>query len=287
MRQTRQRYCQMRRSATVVLLLLGFTSVPCISQTQKLSAHDLVDRAMRAQIAAQSDSSRFDYFQTQLEKRQTRTYRMIESDAGSVQRLVAINGETLNPKQRDSEIQNLENLLRHPTVQRERQEEDSYEDARRQKIISVLGKAFLYEIESRENEGPIVRLHFKPDPNFRADSREAKVCAGLEGTMWIDSLNGRFVRAEGTLVRPVDFGWGLFGHLNEGGHFGIEQNEIDPGVWRITKLDVSFKGRVLIFKGLDIRVQEHSFNFHRIAENLSLSDAVEMLRQDVVVPSEQ
>jgi hypothetical protein len=235
---------------------------------------------MQAQVAAQDDTSRFDYLQNQFDKRDTRTYRVVESDAGDVQRMIAVNDRALNPKQRDSEEQALNKLLTDPSVQRNRQKDDADENARRQKIISVLGKAFLYNIEDTENGGQVVRLHFRPNPQFHSDSREAKVCAGLEGTMWIDQVNGRFTRAEGTLVRGVDFGWGLFGHLDRGGHFAIEQTEVDPAVWRITDLDISFKGTMLIFKSLKIRVHEHSFKFHRISAHLSLADAVEKLRQE-------
>ena len=275
-----------RRSSS----LFVFAVVACCSSSfayhEQVSAQDLVGRAMRAQFAAQGDVSRFEYLQTQLERRDTRTYRIVESDAGGVQRLIAINDQELTPKQREHEEQWLDKLVLDPTIQRERQRDDAEEEARRQKLIAVLGKAFLYEIEGTERGGEVVRLHFRPNPQFHADSREAKVCAGLEGTMWIDEFEQRFTRAEGTLVRGVDFGWGLFGRLDKGGHFAIEQTEVDPGVWRITDLDVSFRGTMLIFKTLNIRVREHSFKFNRVPDHLSLQDAVERLRRQGPSPSE-
>lgn len=247
---------------------------------QQISARELIDRAMQAQVAAQNDTSRFEYLRKQSDKRNTRTYRIVESDAGDVQWMIAVNDQDLAPKQREKEEQWLEKLLVDPTIQKDRQKADGAENGRRQKIISVLGKAFLYDVEGTENDGRIVRLHFRPNPQFHADSREAKVCAGLEGTMWIDQVSERFTRAEGNLVRGVDFGWGVFGHLGKGGHFAIEQTEVDPGVWRITDLDIDFKGSMLIFKSLNIRVHEHSFSFQRIPDHLSLADAVEKLRHE-------
>jgi len=254
--------------------------VRCVAYDEQLSAKELVDQAILAQVAAQNDTSRFEYLQRQLEKRDTKTYRVVESDAGSVQRTIAIDGRELAPQQREHEQEWLDKLLANPSIQKNRQKEDADEDARRQKLIVVLGKAFLYEIEGIENDGQIVRLRFRPNPKFHADSREAKVCAGLEGTMRIDRVKQRFMRAEGTLIRGVDFGWGVFGHLNKGGHFAIEQTQVDPGVWRITGLDLDFKGSMLIVKSLKIRVREHSFNFRRVPDHLSLKDAVEMLRRE-------
>jgi hypothetical protein len=63
-------------------------------------------------------------------------------------------------------------------------------------------------------------------------------------------------------------------------HFAIEQTEVDPGVWRVTELDFNFKGSMLIFKSLNIRVREHSFKFQRLPDHLSFQDAIEMLRQN-------
>lgn len=266
-------------TSAVVAVVVVFVST-CLAIDEQMGARELVDRAMQAQVAAQHDTSRFEYLQNQLDKRVTRTYRIVESDAGDVEWMIAVNDRDLSPKQREKEEQWLEKLLADPTIQKDREKNDAAENSRRQKIISVLGRAFLYDLEGTENDGRIVRLHFRPNPQFHPDSREAKVCAGLEGTMWIDQLNGRFTRAEGTLRRGVDFGWGLFGHLDRGGHFAIEQTEVDAGVWRVTNLDINFKGTMLIFKSLTIRVHEHSFKFHRIPAHLSLVDAVERLRKE-------
>jgi hypothetical protein len=82
------------------------------------------------------------------------------------------------------------------------------------------------------------------------------------------------------LIRDVDFGWGFLGHLAKGGHFAIEQTEVDSSVWRITKMDVSFKGSMLIFKSLNIRVREQSSQFCRIPDHLNLQEAVEMSRHE-------
>lgn len=269
--------------SAAVIIVVVFAST-CLAHDEQISARELVDRAMQAQVAAQHDTSRFEYLQKQLDKRDTRTYRIVESDAGDVEWMIAVNDQDLAPKQREKEEQLLEKLLADPTIQRDRQKDDAAENDRRQKIISVLGRAFLYDLEGTENDGRIVRLHFRPNPQFHPDSREAKVCAGLEGTMWIDQLNGRFTRAEGTLVRGVDFGWGIFGHLDKGGHFSIEQTEVYPGMWRITDLNINFKGTMLLFKTLNIREHEHSFRFYPVPNHLSLADAVEKLRQEPSPP---
>jgi hypothetical protein len=134
-------------SAIGVTLLLFVFHLPCLANDEQLSAQELVNRAMRAQVAAQDDKSKFEYLLSELEKGDTRTYRVIESDTGDVQRLIAINDQELTPQQRAYEDQWSEKLLADPSIQKNRQKEDAEEAARRQKIIIVLGEAFLYEIE--------------------------------------------------------------------------------------------------------------------------------------------
>jgi len=267
--------------------VLGITAVlisclPCIAFDEQLGLKELIDRATRAQVAAQGEGARFQYLRKEHEKEDARTYRVVESDAGSVKRMVAINDKDLTSEQRAHEGRWLDKLLANPSILKEQQKKDAEEEARRQKIITVLGRAFLYEIEGIEDGGNTVRLHFRPNPTFRADSRAAKVCAGLEGTMWIDRGKQRFTRAKGTLIRGVDFGWGFLGHLDKGGNFEIEQTEVDPGVWRLTDLNLSLKGKMLAFRSLNLRVREHSFDYQRVLDHLSLQDAVKILRHDPV-----
>ena len=149
---------------------------------------------------------------------------------------------------------------------------------RRGKIIRALPRAFLYAYEGTEQGGRIIRLSFRPDPKFVPADRESEVCRGLQGTMWIDAASHRFLRAEGTLVRGVNFGWGVLGHLDKGGHFSLRQTEVAPGTWRITSIDLHFTGSMLLFKDFNIDLDTQSSAFQRVADHLSLVAGADVLR---------
>jgi hypothetical protein len=195
-----------------------------------------------------------------------------------VEWLVAQNDRPLTDAQRRRESAWLDRVVANPDIMRKAQQEDRQETERREKIIRVLPQAFLYQIEAEEDMGRKIRLHFTANPAFKPASREAQICRGLQGTLWIDAQNGIFSKAEGKLVRNVNFGWGFLGNLDAGGYFSLEQAEVSPGVWRITTIKVSLSGTKLLFKPINIRVNEQTSGFRRVPDHLTAENAVEMLR---------
>jgi hypothetical protein len=249
-----------------------------LASSTKESAKDLVAAAAQNELPS-ANAPRFHYFEhRQTDTVHTATYQIVETDAGPLESRVAVDGKPLNPSQRHSEEEWLAKLLAHPEIQQDRQQEEERETERRKKLITVLPEAFLYQQEGTEQQGRIVRLHFRPNPDFHASSREAQVFRGMEGTLWVDTVALRFVRAEGTLFQSVSFGWGILGHLNKGGNFYVEESEVAPDVWRMTNLRLHFDGSMLIFKSIQVRVQNQSYGYRKVPEHLSLEQGVQFLR---------
>jgi hypothetical protein len=265
----------------LLLLLWGAFVVPSASLGQSNSfaaARELVKVAMKNQLRNDQDTAHFRYYERRTGQKGSRTYELIESDAGTVEWLVAQNDRPLTEPQRRRESAWLARVLANHDIMRKAQQEDRLEAERRQKIIRVLPQAFLYQIEEKEDLGRKIRLHFSANPAFKPASREAQICRGLQGALWIDTQNGIFLKAEGKLVRNVNFGWGFLGYLDAGGYFSLEQTEVSPGVWRITTIKVILTGSKLLFKSINIRVNEQASGFRRVPDHLTLENAVAMLR---------
>ena len=98
------------------------------------------------------------------------------------------------------------------------------------------------------------------------------------------------------LFKDVNFGWGILGRLNKGGKFEVVQSQVSPGVWRITTLDLDFKGRVFLFNSLKIFRKESSTGFvstpdrvtarSGIAQLLSKYKAVAGVTPAIVMPAQ-
>lgn len=264
---------------SLFLLSVAFV-VPSASlgQNNSSATRELVKVAIQNQLRNDQGSARFRYYERRTDQKSSQTYELIESDAGTVEWMVAQNDAPLTNAQRLRESAWLDRVVANHEIMRKAQQEDRLEAERRQKLIRVLSQAFLYDIEEKEDLGRKVRLHFRANPAFKPASREAQICRGLQGTIWIDTQNGTFSKAEGKLVRNVNFGWGFLGYLNAGGYFSLEQTEVIPGVWRIATIKVSLTGKKLFFKPINILVNEEVSGFRRVPDHLTLENAAELLR---------
>ena len=52
----------------------------------------------------------------------------------------------------------------------------------------------------------------------------------------------------------------------------MEQAEVTKEDWEITRMNLSFTGKVLLFKSLNIKSDETFSDFQRVPGNLSLKD---------------
>ena len=86
----------------------------------------------------------------------------------------------------------------------------------------------------RGGDGNLAKLSFRPNPNFHPPSLEARVFHDMEGEMWVDCKQERLAAFNGQLKQDVNFGFGLLGHLDKGGHFEVRQAEVVPGHWDMT-----------------------------------------------------
>src|SRR5436305_378613 len=84
----------------------------------------------------------------------------------------------------------------------------------------------------------------EPNPNCDTPNQETKVYRGMEGEMLIDLSDMRLAKIEAKLFRDVAFGWGILGHLDQGGQFVVEQKPVTGGHWEPSHMVLNFTGKV-------------------------------------------
>jgi hypothetical protein len=207
---------------------------------------------------------------------------VIETGAGDVARLIAINDQPLTPPQRAEEDARLQNLVRHPELQKQKKKEQRQDDEQVSKMFRELPKAFLYDYEGVEQgqSGELIRLKFVPNPRYQPPSREISVYKAMSGKLWVAVPEYRLARIEATLFRDMHFGWGILGHLDKGGHFCIEQSKITPTRWDVTYQNIQFNGKVLLFKNISQHEVGRLSDYRRVPDNLTLAQGIEMLKKN-------
>jgi hypothetical protein len=248
---------------------------------------ELVRKTVQSEVAASNSDLRVMFMDRKETPRGSQTKLMVETRDGMAGMVVAINDKPLPPEQRQAEEARLAGLANN-REQLEKKRKIEKEDAERvTRIMKALPDAFLYDPDGTErgnqNVGKagteLVRLKFRPNPKYTPPSHVEQVLTGMQGYLLIDAGQHRIAKIDGTLMKEVGFGWGILGHLDQGGHFLVEQAEVIPGVWEITRMSLSLTGRVLLFKSLNIKSDEVFNNFLAAPANLSFAQGVELLKK--------
>jgi hypothetical protein len=169
--------------------------------------------------------------------------------------------------------------MRDPAGLQKSQREKNEDQARSQRFLKALPDAFVFEYEQRRED--LVELRFKPNAHFRPTSHEAAVLHAMEGTLWVSGRQKRLVEISGHLTHPVNFGGGLLGHLDAGGHFYVKQEEVQPGCWELAILDVDMKGKALFFKTISVQEKMERGMFRRVRDDLTVTEGANLLHEQV------
>jgi len=243
-------------------------------------ARQIIDNELQAE---KNDHS---HWMLRLETRKsgkTEVREVVETKDGDLDWLVSVNGKPLPEDQRRERERGLQHLISNPAELKRSQQEQDEDQARSQRLLTILPDALVFEYG--EQRGDLAELKFKPNSHFRPPSHEAAVVHAMEGVLWVNGRQKRLVEISGHLTRPVKFAGGLLGHLDAGGHFHVKQEEIQPGYWELTVLDVDMKGKALFFKTIGVQEEMKRSMFRRVQDNLTAAQGANLLYQQVQTTS--
>ena len=217
----------------------------------------------------------------------SQTKLILETTQGTAGMLVAENDKPLTPEQRQAEEGRL-NWLANDSIELKKKQKAEHEDAdRTARIMKALPDAFIFQPDGKETGGrgignpgdELIRLKFRPNPNYYPPTHTEQVLTGMNGYILIDANRKRIAKIDGTLFKEVGFGWGILGHLDRGGRFLVQQGTVEANDWEITRMDLSFTGKVLLFRKLFIQSSESFSDFRPAPPNLTFAQGVELLKK--------
>lgn len=209
------------------------------------------------------------------EGKQTLTEEQVDTKDGPFYRLLAINGTPLNPDQRQQDNARMERLLHDPSKQIKFQKGHEEDEQKLAKLMRLLPDAFVYDYDGVE--GNLVRLKFRPNSNYNPPTYEARLAHSMAGTILIDSQQKRLVKLSGQLINRVEFGYGLLGHIADGGTIEIGRIEVGPSQWKTALINIQLSGRLVFFKTIDKQQYETRSDFRAVPGDISLLQASRLL----------
>ena len=260
------------------------------SKSPQMSAGELVRAMVANEVAAAEHPNALHMFRSRRQTpkgSQARLY--VETKDSLAAMLIAVDDHPLTPQQQQAEANHLAWLTNNPEQLRKKRSREKEDEERTMRIVKALPDAFRYEYAGTENGetgpdtgSPLVKLKFMPNPDYSPPSRVEQVLEGMQGEVLIDKAAGRMARINGTLFRDVTFGWGIIGHLDKGGNFLVQQADLGlgDGAWGITEISLNITGKLLLFKGLKMESDEVLSDFHKMPDNLTFAQGVEMLKNE-------
>jgi hypothetical protein len=273
--------------------LLTTASLAAQSQSMTVSSYhdpaELMRKAVQNEIkASQDDSAHFLFRGIKTTPQGSTTRLYVETKDATAGLVVAYNGKSLTPEQRQAEEARVERFIRNPEELRKKREQEHEYAERTLRIIRAMPNAFVFEYageeEGRDGIGragdPLVKLNFRPNPNYQPPSHVEDVLTGMQGYVLVDAASYRLASIDGTLFKEVGFGWGILGHLDRGGRFLVQQQEVGDNLWEVSSMTLKFTGKILLLKSLNISSTEIFSGFKRVAPDLTFAQALDLLKKE-------
>lgn len=279
-------------AGALAALLVATSALPAQeAKAPELAPGDLVRLSVANEVAAANQRDVLHMFRSRKQTpkgSQTRLY--VETTDALAAMLVALNDQPLNAQQQQAEADHLAWLMNTPEQLHKKRAREKEDEERTLRIVKALPDAFVYEYAGSESSAAglgeagdhLAKLNFKPNPAYSPPSRVEQVLAGMQGYLLVDTKVRRLAKIDGALFREVSFGWGIIGHLDQGGHFIVQQADLGlgDGAWGITEINLNVTGRLLLFKSLRMVTDEVLSDFRKMPENLTFAQAVEMLKTE-------
>ena len=262
---------------------------------ESVSPIELVRAAVASEAAASNNSSiKYMFCDRKTTPQGSQTRLFVETRQALAGMTVAYDDKPLTPEQLQAEVGRLAGIADNPEQLARRQRQQKEEADRTLRIVKALPDAFLYDYDGTETGTAtlgkpgeqLLRLKFRPNPDYHAPSHVEEVLVGMQGVLLIDSVERRIARIDGTLSREVGFGWGILGHLDKGGHFLVDQRDVGDNSWEVSRMSLNFAGRILLFKSLSIKSDEVFSDFRRVPDDTTFAQGVEMLKAERVKVAE-
>jgi hypothetical protein len=278
-----------KMAATAIALIATVSAWTAMAgQPPSEAPLELVRQTVQNEIAANNGSTKVMFTDLKKTPHGSQTRLMVETREGMAAMAIAFNDQPLTPEQRQAELDRMAELVNNPGQLKKKQKTEKEDAERVTRIMKALPDAFIYEPDGTEVGAPdigragttLVRLKFRPNPQYSAPSRVEQVLTGMQGYLLIDADRHRIAKIDGILNKEVGFGWGILGHLDQGGHFLVQQAEVTKGDWEMTRMSLSFTGKALLFKSINIKSDETFSDFRRAPSNLTFAQGVELLKKE-------
>jgi hypothetical protein len=256
-----------------ILALIVAAPRPARAQSAKEIVTTMVNNEIRLEAA---DHSRWMYRDAYKSPTKDTVKLIIQTPQGNLSETIEDHGQPPSAEEHQDDLNHMQQIVSDPSLREKLRRAEAHDGQQADELMRMLPDAFIWKIVSRDN-GQIT-LASQVDPNFSPPSMSARVLASMAGTLVVDEREMRLIKLNGRLAQPINFGWGILGHLDAGGTFVIVRNEVAPGIWQITQTHVHISGHALFFHTIGDQEDEITDDYKPVPDSVDLNKAAQMIR---------
>jgi hypothetical protein len=207
----------------------------------------------RNAIALGGNGPRYFYYETERSQHTGQhlwAQAVVETTAGPLERLLAIDGKPLDERAQRAEDARVNDLAAHPEKIKAQQTAKMADRKRAESLFTTPPELFEFTRESAP-EGTIA-VAFAPNPTYVPQTYVQRVLHVMTGVVDVDARTMRLRELDARISQQVQFGWGLLGTVEQGGTLRMVRQPVGSGEWRLVGLDIKVQGRMLLFKSMDM-----------------------------------
>jgi hypothetical protein len=197
---------------------------------------------------------------------------VIETLDVPVRHLLAVDGHPPTSAQMKEENDWHQALLNNASRRHAIRKQQDNDDKKMEELLRMIPEAFVFEDQGKE--GPSERIAFHPNPEFKPKTYEQRILHALNGIVFIDLHDKRIERLSGSLGARVEFGYGLIGHVKQGGTTEITRVYLSPGVWKTSAEKIEIDGRFVMLKTINKHQDESRTGFEPVAPDTTFAQAL-------------
>lgn len=239
------------------------------------SAAELMGQVVRNELADRAQQRKWIYRINKQDGIHVLSETQVDTIDGPFYRLLAIDGKPLDPGQRNQDDARMDRLLHDPGQQLKAKRGHDEDEQKLEKLLRLMSATFLYDYDGLE--GTLIRLKFRPNPDYDPPTYEARLANNMAGTILIDPQQKRLARFTGQLIHRVEFGYGFLGHIDQGGTMEIGRVQVGPSEWKTAQVKIQMTGRLVLFKTVNKQQFETRSDFRAVSGDINLAEATKLL----------
>jgi hypothetical protein len=252
-----------------VTFAAGMALAPALrSQTAK----ELIGDACHNELQQREKRTLWSYVAERRSNSHVFREQVIETVDAPVRHLLAVDGYPPTSVQMKEENDRHQELLNNASRRHAIQKQQDDDDKKMEELLRIIPEAFVFEDQGKEGQSE--RIAFHPNPGFKPKTYEQRILHALDGIVVIDLHDKRIARLFGSLGTRVGFGYGLIGHVEQGGTTEITRVHLSPGVWKTSAEKIDIAGRFVILKTINKHQDESRTGFEPIAPGTTFAQAL-------------